>query len=348
MHGFQRMEDKMDKQVFVLPELVSALSKDTNTSQALCETFVKELFSLFADKLVNGENVSFKGIGVFSIKGNEISFIPEDSFSQTVNSAFECFSPIILADGYNPESDETDDFNCQRDSLKSEIEMPTEKSESEDESKETDDLLPVITKPILVDESVNDMNEESRIDGNNAQNENESDSCVDSDNALIVGENKRCRFGYWWGVVSGGIVGGLIASLAFLIVGKHDINKAVNKETITIIDTIYPEDIVKDDDSKSIVTVNSENVDNNSEKGSQTFVVTKTAYLSNISRKFYGSYVFWVYIYLENKDIIKDPDNLPVGETITIPSPEKYGIDKDNPESVRRAELKALEIKSNK
>ncbi len=77
----------------------------------------------------------------------------------------------------------------------------------------------------------------------------------------------------------------------------------------------------------------------------QTFTVTNTAYLSNISRKFYGHYAFWVYIYLENKDIISDPDNLPVGATLKIPAPEKYGIDKNSPESIKRAEIKALELK---
>ena len=80
----------------------------------------------------------------------------------------------------------------------------------------------------------------------------------------------------------------------------------------------------------------------------QTFKVTNTAYLSNISRKFYGHYAFWVYIYLDNKDIITDPDNLPVGAELRIPAPEKYGIDKNNPESIKRAEIKALEIKNGK
>lgn len=85
-----------------------------------------------------------------------------------------------------------------------------------------------------------------------------------------------------------------------------------------------------------------------SKKAEQTFKVTNTAYLSNISRKFYGHYAFWVYIYLDNKDIITDPDNLPVGAELRIPAPEKYGIDKNNPESIKRAEIKALEIKNGK
>ena len=30
------------------------------------------------------------------------------------------------------------------------------------------------------------------------------------------------------------------------------------------------------------------------------YKVEKTSYLSNISRKYYGHYAFWVYIYMEN------------------------------------------------
>ena len=67
-------------------------------------------------------------------------------------------------------------------------------------------------------------------------------------------------------------------------------------------------------------------------------VKNKSSYLSNISRKYYDHYIFWIYIYLENKDKIKDPDNLVVGMELVIPPAEKYGIDKDDPNSIERAE----------
>ena len=67
-------------------------------------------------------------------------------------------------------------------------------------------------------------------------------------------------------------------------------------------------------------------------------VKNKSSYLSNISRKYYDHYIFWIYIYLENKDKIKDPDNLVVGMELVIPPAEKYGIDKDDPKSIERAE----------
>lgn len=62
-----------------------------------------------------------------------------------------------------------------------------------------------------------------------------------------------------------------------------------------------------------------------------------------ISLKHYGHKSFWPYIYEENKSVIKNPNSVPVGTKLTIPSPTKYGIDAKNKDSVEKA--KALETK---
>jgi nucleoid DNA-binding protein len=58
----------------------------------------------------------------------------------------------------------------------------------------------------------------------------------------------------------------------------------------------------------------------------------------------YGDKCFWIYIYEENKQIITNPNNVPVGTTLTIPIPEKYGIDKNDAESIRKAIEEANKI----
>lgn len=65
--------------------------------------------------------------------------------------------------------------------------------------------------------------------------------------------------------------------------------------------------------------------------------------MRTISLKHYGHKSFWPYIYEENKNVIKNPNNIPVGTKFIIPSPAKYGIDAKNKESVDKA--KALEAK---
>lgn len=62
-----------------------------------------------------------------------------------------------------------------------------------------------------------------------------------------------------------------------------------------------------------------------------------------IGLKYYGHKSFWVYIYQENKDKIKNPNNVALGTVLSIPPREKYGIDPKNPESIKKA--KAIETK---
>lgn len=58
-----------------------------------------------------------------------------------------------------------------------------------------------------------------------------------------------------------------------------------------------------------------------------------------ISLKHYGHRSFWPYIYEENRDVIKNPNNVPIGTELIIPAPEKYGIDAKNKESVEKAKV---------
>jgi nucleoid DNA-binding protein/phage tail protein X len=60
-------------------------------------------------------------------------------------------------------------------------------------------------------------------------------------------------------------------------------------------------------------------------------------YLTTIAQNEYGKTVFWVYIYEENKALIKNPNIVPEGIVILLPPASKYGIDPYDPTSVRKA-----------
>lgn len=59
--------------------------------------------------------------------------------------------------------------------------------------------------------------------------------------------------------------------------------------------------------------------------------------LMRIALEKYGHKAFWVYIYEENRELIPNPNNIPVGTQLTLPAARKYGIDPDNTNSVSRA-----------
>lgn len=70
--------------------------------------------------------------------------------------------------------------------------------------------------------------------------------------------------------------------------------------------------------------------------------------LTLISLEYYGSKLFWVYIYEHNKSIIKDPNNIPIGTVLEIPAPELYGIDAHSRSSLDKAAARQTEILSGK
>ncbi len=361
----------MSNRVLVLQDIVKALSHETDTSEALCQSFVKELFAIVAERLMDGESVTLKGVGRFDVDGGEVRFIADPDTAAAINSAFDCFEAIELADDFDGDEpvaeDETPDA------------AEEEAATTADETAGTEDVA---------DENSADGAEpeekESQTDGleeSEADSEENKEECTaeaDADDETMTEETaeeeteetaeeaeetveeeyddepqpKRggCRFA--WGFLAGFVTAAVVAAVAwFCLFGV--VRKPSSQPAVIADDTAKV--AAADSDSTAAVEKPQEQSEEKtaepekeSKKAEQTFKVTNTAYLSNISRKFYGHYAFWVYIYLDNKDIITDPDNLPVGAELRIPAPEKYGIDKNNPESIKRAEIKALEIKNGK
>ena len=362
----------MSNRVLVLQDIVKALSHETDTSEALCQSFIKELFAIVAERLMDGESVTLKGVGRFDVDGGEVRFVADPDTAAAINSAFDCFEAIELADDFDGDEPVAEDVTPDA--------AEEEAATTVDETAGTEDVAdesPADGAEPEEKESQTDGLEESEADSE----ENKEEECTaetDADDETVTEETaeeeteetaeeaeetvveeyddepqpKRggCRFA--WGFLAGFVTAAVVAAVAwFCLFGV--VKKPSSQSAVIADDTAKV--AAADSDSTAAVEKPQEQSEEKtaepekeSKKAEQTFKVTNTAYLSNISRKFYGHYAFWVYIYLDNKDIITDPDNLPVGAELRIPAPEKYGIDKNNPESIRRAEIKALEIKNGK
>ena len=362
----------MSNRVLVLQDIVKALSHETDTSEALCQSFVKELFAIVAERLMDGESVTLKGVGRFDVDGGEVRFVADPDTAAAINSAFDCFEAIELADDFDGDEPVAEDVTPDA--------AEEETATTVDETAGTEDVAdesPDDGAEPEEKESQTDGLEESEADSEEVKEEDTAET--DADNETVAEETaeeeteetaeeeteetveeeyddepqpKRggCRFA--WGFLAGFVTAAVVAAVAwFCLFGV--VKKPSSQPAVIADDTAKV--AAADSDSTAAVEKPQEQSEEKtaepekeSKKAEQTFKVTNTAYLSNISRKFYGHYAFWVYIYLDNKDIITDPDNLPVGAELRIPAPEKYGIDKNNPESIRRAEIKALEIKNGK
>ena len=362
----------MSNRVLVLQDIVKALSHETDTSEALCQSFVKELFAIVAERLMDGESVTLKGVGRFDVDGGEVRFVADPDTAAAINSAFDCFEAIELADDFDGDEPVAEDVTPDA--------AEEETATTVDETAGTEDVAdesPDDGAEPEEKESQTDGLEESEADSEEVKEEDTAET--DADNETVAEETaeeeteetaeeeteetveeeyddepqpKRggCRFA--WGFLAGFVTAAVVAAVAWFCL--FGVVKKPSSQPVVIADDTAKVAAVDSDSTAAVEKPQEQSEEKTAEpekeskKAEQTFKVTNTAYLSNISRKFYGHYAFWVYIYLDNKDIITDPDNLPVGAELRIPAPEKYGIDKNNPESIRRAEIKALEIKNGK
>lgn len=338
--------------VLVLQDVIASLMAETGTSEALCRSFVGEMFALVAERLLEGEAVEIKGVGRFDVVDGVVRFAADADVAAAINSAFDCFEAIELADDYDgevqAEESAADAADEQAPAEETPDETPAEEPQTEERVDEIKEDEPVADDPAAdsaVDESV-DQSDEKSEEAEKTEDEADAEEPVEA-----VEPRRRWRF--VWGFLSGFLTAAVLAAVAYFFVSGLQKAPAAPAVDHAADSTTAAADATAADDSADVKTVEPEPVakpeaDAPVASKEQVFKVTNTAYLSNISRKFYGHYAFWVYIYLENKDVIKDPDNLPVGAELRIPAPEKYGINKDDPESVRRAEIKALEVKNGK
>ena len=75
-----------------------------------------------------------------------------------------------------------------------------------------------------------------------------------------------------------------------------------------------------------------------------TVVIQTGDRLTLISLKYYGHKIFWVYLYLANKESIPNPNSVAIGTKIHIPVPETYNIDANDEQSIRKAAALQTEI----
>lgn len=329
----------MSSNMIVFPEIVSALSEITNTSSGLCETFLKELFSVVTDELKGGGMVVIKGLGSFQREGQEILFEPDMDLALSLNAAFDCFEPIEVGD--------EEILKMMDDNLGK---LPERSEEHAEINAGIEEVLPppVPEEDKIGKESALKLDNESKENIDSREEDSEKDELNDGgdDSSNEDSNNHSEARRFWLGYVAGFISALLISGASWLFLVENSPTEKAERvlpNEITAENASLPEpadtmkEIKKQEGSPADTVVRPETK-------TQYFKVTSTAYLSNISRKYYGHYAFWVYIYIENKDVIKDPDNLPVGTVLRIPDAEKYGIDKNDPSSIKRAQIEALKI----
>lgn len=162
-----------------------------------------------------------------------------------------------------------------------------------------------------------------------------------------------------WGFVCGMAVGAIVGAAAtyFILVPRGHVESAeeIRNDEQNVAELLGEETAVVSADTVSKVrpdtittpTVMTETTAPVAEKDTVIYD-TVTSTLAQLSRKHFGSYEFWVYIYEENRDVISDPDRVEPNTRVRIPDAKKYGIDANDKSSIKRALAKSSEIANEK
>lgn len=359
-----------------LPELVKLLSAITNSSEATAQQFLSEFFNAIGDALAEGKNVKIKNIGTFapdSLRPGEIKFLPDSDLAEAVNHPFAFFEPVELDDDLTDEELATADTPSepsQEPEIETVEEPKIEDAASTDatliETSSEVQLSPDIEERLLPESkddsaTVQAQTEATDVEKAEPSNTVEEPSC-DSDSscqssAQRGGVNPWLMFaiGLLTGVVVGYLLPAIKEGVTSLWMATPQEFAEPNQPLLPTHDESGQTDIDNSwesrdafdhssatDTSKQSATVSAKPIE--TQQSSITDTIGRNRFLTTMSRKYYGRYEFWVYIYEENASHLGNPDRIAPGTVVSIPAADKYDINPDDPQSLKKAAIKAEEI----
>lgn len=361
-------------------DLAGLIAAKAATDREEAEKFAKTFFELIAETLVRGESVRIKGLGTFAPSDdgeNPVSFTPDHDLADTVNAPFALFEPEIVGDDISEA-----DLAAATAAGASEPEPepvaepePTPEPEPEPESTPVPEADVTPTIPSASAAPSDTVPDEATPAPAPAKTPAVPTPIEEDTEEFVTIQPESSGPGFGWGFVTGLIVGlavgacGIYFALDYLFPTPA---RQTPVEVVEMAEISEPAAPAPTDSAAFTPAVAADMPASKPEQQPATVADTpeapapapvatpqstaqaapvkdtvKAGYLLNdMARKHYGSKVFWVYIYEENKSKIKNPNRVNAGTVLTIPAPEKYGINASDPASVAAANRKAGQILS--
>lgn len=305
----------------------------------------------------------------------KLSFIPDKVLREAVNAPFSSFSVEVLND-HVPIEDMTavpsQDIDENNDICNTEnVELQDSKEIREKE--EEDEPIEPAHEYIQEDKSADEESSESTVSSQEIEKfqeeiiQPESETKVEEKEEDCYEDYLRksaSRKSFWWGVLSAfGIIICLAGGIFFMgndspyVVKIGEYTLSLGKQSIDSRPmNNNPESVVLPENKDTLLEMEKDSVLKDSvisvsplaapEVKPVIETIRSGIFLTTLARKYFGHKAFWVYIYEENKDVIKNPNQVPIGTRLTIPSASKYDIDANNRTSVEKAKALAAKIQS--
>ena len=306
----------------------------------------------------------------------KLSFIPDKVLREAVNAPFSSFSVEVLND-HVPIEDMTavpsQDIDENNDICNTEnVELQDSKEIREKE--EEDEPIEPAHEYIQEDKSADEESSESTVSSQEIEKfqeeiiQPESETKVEEKEEDCYEDYLRksaSRKSFWWGVLSAfGIIIICLAGGIFFMGNDSPYVVKIGEYTLSLgkqsIDSRpmnnNPESVVLPENKDTLSEMEKDSVLKDSVISASPLAAPEVkpvietirsgVFLTTLARKYFGHKAFWVYIYEENKDVIKNPNQVPIGTRLTIPSASKYDIDANNRTSVEKAKALAAKIQS--
>ena len=306
----------------------------------------------------------------------KLSFIPDKVLREAVNAPFSSFSVEVLND-HVPIEDMTavpsQDIDENNDICNTEnVELQDSKEIREKE--EEDEPIEPAHEYIQEDKSADEESSESTVSSQEIEKfqeeiiQPESETKVEEKEEDCYEDYLRksaSRKSFWWGVLSAfGIIIICLAGGIFFMGNDSPYVVKIGEYTLSLgkqsIDSRpmnnNHESVVLPENKDTLSEMEKDSVLKDSVISASPLAAPEVkpvietirsgVFLTTLARKYFGHKAFWVYIYEENKDVIKNPNQVPIGTRLTIPSASKYDIDANNRTSVEKAKALAAKIQS--
>ena len=371
------MNEKMN-----LQDLSVRLAEKSGISKKEAELFLKAWVDTIQEALLKDQSVKIKNLGSFKLivvseresvdvvtgsrmvipEHYKINFVPDNGLAQAVNEPFQLFETVELDE--NPASESEAEVEMEPEmEAESEMEMESETEaepgpEAEPKVQEEPQSEKAAELPVpLAEETELRLTEEIEIRPQISETQPVSHFRWDPSLLQSVAKTdfhgkrkKRKRkdvFATLLCIVVLLIAGGLLTYFYFW--EKPD--PLNNLETLNYPDVPYnrseAQPVAGDSLKVKPLEETRANVPDTLSNRDKPYTLRRGDRLTLIALHEYGHKVFWVYLYEENKAILKNPDYIPAGLTIRIPPASKYGIDRSNAASLQKAKELQKQIQQN-
>ena len=342
-----------------IQDLAGLLAEYTGKDKNSSERFLREFIAVVSEGVYTDKLVKVKGLGTFKIipvekresihvntgerfvipEHYKFSFLPDKELRELVNKPFSFFETTELRENVDftdmdvvldePDIKETEDESIEE-MIPEEKHLPEEEpvvfSEEEPAGQPEDEGMDTL-EPV-----VDERSDSSGPDSPSEEVETGPDA-----------ERKKPR------TKRIAVVSMFVFLLMLFNIGLY-LNRTYFFEKEAVPDTTIV--FANEDSSQTVGETTVENPEVEPEAVSPKVIarvkIEPGSRLTLISLKYYGSKLFWVYLYEYNRAVITDPNNVPIGTVIEVPAPEMYGIDRRDRSSIEKAAARQTEILSGK